>query len=254
MEDKGKVTAFAVFESLSGWWELAGVDSAVHEDTVDLLSQETIVATSKVAVTAHSEKKLAEIPAPIPASPTIIWPNDILGLRDMVTSGASLPGNAYGPIRFPPVGPMSCQLMIISDLPDIIAAPDTTMQLNAGLLHRMLAAIGIDMADCYCTWLATSVPSTGDVPENDLANLAAFMRHQIQLIQPKSLVILGSAACNALLGEELIHARAKLHNIKYDDISVPTMATFHPRTLIARPAMKKLAWIDLQMFAKKVMQ
>lgn len=254
MEDKGKVTAFAVFESLSGWWELAGVDSAVHEDTVDLLSQETIEAASKVTVTAHSEKKLAEIPAPIPAPPTIIWPNDIIGLREMVTSGAPLPGNAYGPVRFPPVGPMSCELMVISDLPDIIAAPDTTMPLNAGLLHRMLAAIGIDVADCYCTWLATSIPSTGDVPENDLANLAAFMRHQIQLISPKSIMILGSAACKAMLGEELMHARTKIHNIEYDGHSIPTMATFHPRTLMARPAMKKLAWIDLQMFAKKMMQ
>jgi hypothetical protein len=38
MEDRGKITAFAVVESLSGWWELAGVDSAVRYNTVDLLT------------------------------------------------------------------------------------------------------------------------------------------------------------------------------------------------------------------------
>lgn len=254
MEDKGKVTAFAVFESLSGWWELAGVNSAVHESTVDLLAHSTIDAASTASVTAHSEKKPGETPAPIPASPTIIWPNDILGLREMVASGAHLPGNAYGPAHFPSVGPVNSELMVISDLPDIIATPETTMQLNAGLLLRMLSAIEIDVADCYCTWLATSIPSTGDVPENDLADLAALVRHQIRLIRPKSIMILGSAACKALLGEEQMHARAKLHYIEHDGLSIPTMATFHPRTLIARPAMKKLAWIDLQMFAKKVMQ
>ena len=67
-------------------------------------------------------------------------------------------------------------------------------------------------------------------------------------------MILGSAGCKALLGEELMLVRAKLHYIEYDGLSIPTVATFHPRTLIARPAMKKLAWTDLQMFAKKVMQ
>lgn len=248
MEDKGKVTAFAVFESLSGWWELAGVDSVVQQNSNDLLAQVAVDTMSKVPVAVHSGKKQAQTPA----TQTVIWPNDIVGLREMVACGALLPGNAYGPVRVPSIGPVSCNVMVISDLPDITAMPETTTSLNAGLLHRMLGAVGINIADCYCTWLATSIPSTGEVPENDLADLATFMRHQIQLIQPKSIVILGSAACKALLGEELMHARAKLHNIEHDGFSIPTVATFHPRTLIARPAMKKLAWIDLQIFAKKV--
>jgi DNA polymerase len=80
------------------------------------------------------------------------------------------------------------------------------------------------------------------------------MQHQIKLIKPKSLMILGSAACKALLGEELMHARAELRYIHHEGLNLPTMATFHPRTLIARPAMKKQAWRDLQIFAKKAVQ
>jgi DNA polymerase len=96
------------------------------------------------------------------------------------------------------------------------------------------------------------MPPAGEIPATDLPELAHFMLHQIQLIKPKSLVILGSAACKALLGEELMHARTELRNIVHDGLNIPTLATFHPRTLIARPAMKKQAWIDLQMFAKMV--
>jgi uracil-DNA glycosylase family 4 len=241
-----------VVESLSGWWELAGVDSAVRESTVDLLAQDAVDTSpnASVVAAAAAEKKQAEVPA----MPAIMWPNDIAALRQMVVSGAPLPGSAYGPVRFPSVGPVSCEVMVISDLPDILPTPETMKSLNAALLNRMLAAIGIDSAQCYCTWLATSMPSTAEVPENDLPDLAAFMLHQIQLIRPKSLVILGSAACKALLGKELMNARAELQNVNHDGLNITTLATFHPRTLIARLAMKKQAWRDLQMFAKRVPQ
>jgi DNA polymerase len=250
MEDRGKITAFAVVESLSGWWELAGVDSAVGESTVDLLAQDAVDTPPNVPVAATADIKQVATPA----TPAIIWPTDIAALRETVASGAPLPGNAYGPVRFPSVGPVSCDVMIVSDLPDILPSPETTAPLNAALLHRMLAAVGIDLAQCYCTWLATSAPSTAEVPDNDLPDLAAFILHQIKLIRPKSLVILGSAASKALLGEELMHARAELRNVQHDGLNIPTLATFHPRTLIARPAMKKQAWRDLQMFAQKVAQ
>lgn len=250
MEDREKITAFAVVESLTGWWELAGVDSAVGESTLNLLAQDAADTSPNMPIAATAEKKSAEAPA----TPSIIWPTDIAALREMVVGGAPLPGNAYGPVRFPSVGPVSCDVMVISDLPDILPSPDTTTSLNVALLQRMLAAIGIDIAQCHCTWLATSMPSTGEVPENDLPDLAAFMLHQIKLIRPKSLVILGSAACKALLGDELLHARAELRNVNYEGRNITTLATFHPRTLIARPAMKKQAWRDLQMFAKRVLK
>lgn len=250
MEDREKITAFAVVESLTGWWELAGVDSAVGESTLNMLAQDAADTSPNMPIAATAEKKSAEAPA----TPSIIWPTDIAALREMVVGGAPLPGNAYGPVRSPSVGPVSCDVMVISDLPDILPSPDTTTSLNVALLQRMLAAIGIDIAQCHCTWLATSMPSTGEVPENDLPDLAAFMLHQIKLIRPKSLVILGSAACKALLGDELMHARAELRNVNYEGRNITTLATFHPRTLIARPAMKKQAWRDLQMFAKRVLK
>jgi len=250
MEDQGKNTTFAVVESLSGWWELAGVDSAVQEKTLDLLERDAVVSSPTMPTLSNTEKKQAELAA-VPAT---MWPSDIATLRQMVANGSPLPGNAYGPIRLPPIGPDSCDVMVISDLPDILDRHDMNMSANGTLLRRMFAAIGIETAHCYCTWLATSMPSTGEVPEKDLPDLAAFMLHQIKLIRPKSLVILGSAASKALLGDELMHSRAELRCVHEDGLNLPTLVTFHPRTLIARPAMKKQAWRDLQLFAKEVVQ
>ena len=253
MEDRGETTAFAVVQSLTGWWELAGLDSAVSDESVNWLADETPEKAPSATTIAAAAKKLDEQPA----APSIVWPMDLMMLCEMVQSGAPLPGNSYGPVRFAPVGSHICEVMVISDLPDISDAQEVQevqVSANASLLHRMLAAVGVDSANTFRTWLATTIPSTGEVPERDLPELAAFMLHQIKLIRPKSIVILGSSACMALLGEELMNARAELRNINHDGLNIPTLTTFHPRTLIAQPATKKQAWKDLQMFAKRAVQ
>lgn len=249
MEERGETKAFAVVESLTGWWELAGVDSAVGESAINWLADDVTAKASEPPNVATIAKKQVELPA----TPTIAWPSDIMTLREMIIGGAPLPGNEFGPVRIAPVGPLDPDVMIISDLPDIWDDPEAAGHISANttLLRRMMAAIGIDLAKCFCTWLASSVPPTGEVPEPALPELAAFMRHQIQLVRPKSLVILGSSACQALLGEQLMNARAELRNVNHDGRNMIALTTFHPRTLIARPAMKAQAWRDLQMFAQR---
>lgn len=246
MENRGETSAFAVVKSLTGWWELAGVDSAVSDEAVNWLADDAPVNAPVAAIKTAAAQK-TNLP---PVTPSVAWPNDIAALREMVTEGAPLPGNAYGPVRFAPVGPDACDIMVISDLPDILDFPDAASATNAALLRRMMAAIGVDVADCYCTWLATTLPPTGEVPEPDLPELGSFILHQIKLIRPKSVVLLGSSACKALLNDELMNARAELRNINHDSLNMHVLTTFHPRTLIARPAMKAQAWRDLQMFAK----
>ncbi len=246
MEERGESSAFAVVESLTRWWELAGLDSAVGDTAVDWLADSQPPQIQGAGPTLPAAVKHTERPA----APEIVWPADMAQLRDMVITGAPLPGNAFGPIRFPPVGPETCDVMIISDLPDIMDELGAAPQ-NAILLRRMMAAIGIDLSSCFTSWLATSMPSTSEVPDEALPDLAAFMRYQIGIVRPKSVVILGSSACKALLGEELMNARAQLRNINHNSLNIAALATFHPRTLIARPALKAQAWKDLQMFAKR---
>lgn len=251
--DKGRETAaFAVVESLVSWWELAGLDSAVGDAAVDWLAEDGAANSPDAPVVPSAQKK----PTETPLEPAVAWPSDMKTLSEMVRSGAPLPGNAFGPKRFAPIGRENCEVMIISDLPDIIDVGEASASGNANtpLLRKMLAAIGIDLSDCFRTWLTTTLPPTGEVPEPSLPELAAFMRHQITLIRPKSVLILGSSACKALLGEELMNARAELRNINHDGLNITTLTTFHPRTLIARPAMKMQAWRDLQMFAKRAAQ
>jgi uracil-DNA glycosylase len=92
------------------------------------------------------------------------------------------------------------------------------------------------------------------VPENELPGLAAFMRHQIGLVAPDALLLLGSKVSKALLGLDLMKARQELRYFNHDGRTMAAMATYHPRLLMARPTLKAQAWRDLQMFAKRDVQ
>ena len=251
MEQQGENAASKIGESLTGWWELAGVDTAVGETPVDWLGAETKAEpTQKPADPRALATDLQPVAAP---SPLAEWPSDVETLKIMIASGAALPGNRFGTGFITPFGPSVCDVMLISDLPDQDEIDGRTLGGGAtgALLSRMLRAIGINLTDCYWTALATTISPTGGVPDEALGELARFVRHQISLVKPKSVILLGSAASKALLGEELMKARAELRNINQDGSNMTTLTTFHPRTLIARPAMKAQAWKDLQMFAQR---
>jgi uracil-DNA glycosylase len=249
-----KTQTAGIASSLVDWWKMAGVEYLVEDVSVDWLAPkeaETVpLAAATAAPTRISESE------PIIARPAISssdWPADIAALQAAIASGLPLPGNTYGGKSAAPVGPVNAQLMIIGDIPDIEEIE--TGSFGAGgaglLLANMVGAIGYNLADCYLGALATTRPATGELPEDDYSSLAAFALHQINLVNPQRVLVLGSAACRALLGADLMDARDVKSNINHIVGKKAATPTFHPRTLLARPILKAQAWKDLQMVAKK---
>jgi uracil-DNA glycosylase len=115
----------------------------------------------------------------------------------------------------------------------------------------MLLACEIVSDLTYSSALAHSRPAAASLPKADFPELAEFARYHIAFVQPKVVVLFGSAACEALLGQELMSARGILHYINYNGQKTAAIATFHPRTLIAQPQLKAQAWKDLQMLVRK---
>ncbi|WP_373475106.1 uracil-DNA glycosylase family protein [Sphingorhabdus sp.] len=251
MEQQGENTATRLAESFAEWWKLAGLEGAVDDKPVNWLASDSVKEIEESSSIVRAKTNETSIAPPLKTK--MAWPNDIEILKKMVAEGAELPCNTFGVRTVAPIGPENCDVMIISDLPEVDDLDSGA--LNGGftgtMLGRMLAAINIDLSSCYWTALATTRPSTGDIPEENLPQLTDFVRHQIALVNPRSIILLGSSACNALLGEELLKTRQILANINHDGNNMTAMATFHPRTLIARPAQKALAWRDLQMFAQR---
>ncbi len=244
---------------------MAGVDYLVQDAPVSWLEQPLVRNVTDVAAhldmqapapmqqaTPKAKPKLT--PAIIPAAiAPANWPNSLDALISEISAGAPLPGNHFGGKSAVPVGIQNAALMIISDLPDVeeIDAGQLGRSAYGRLLTNMVRAMGLDIADCYLTALATTRPASGDLPDDSAAHLVPFIMHQMQLVQPKAALVLGSAACSALFSAELMTARGSLHYFNHNDRNLAAITTFHPRTLLARPILKAQAWNDLQMLMNK---
>jgi uracil-DNA glycosylase len=257
MNEIAKITA-ANAHSLIEWWNMAGADYVVNDAPQSWLMADEPELAAAAPIMAMPERPAApELKAQFSQAPSEAtpadWPQDLEQLKADIAAGAILPGNHFGGKSAAPIGNANASLMIISDLPD--AEQIELSQLSAGktgqLLEKMLAVMGHKIGDCYVTALATTRPAIGEIPDGAEAGLAAFMMHQMQLVKPKAVLILGTAACQALLNAELMTARQRLHYFNLDGQKVTALTTFHPRTLLIRPILKAQAWKDLQMLMIK---
>jgi DNA polymerase len=236
--------------SYMDWWSAAGVDYLVNPEPFNWLNEEPGEPEKAKTVAKIADDQMVK---PQIEKPKVAWPDQLDDLIAQIVQGAPLPGNDFGGQSVAPSGNINASLMIVTDMPD----SDEVDLRNLGsgnsgkLLKKMIAAIGYQMDDCYLSALACTRPAAGDLPESDIAYLASFILHQVKIVQPQTILILGSIACQALLDAELMTARGNLHYINHDGQKVLAITTFHPRTLLARPMLKAQAWKDLQMLIPK---
>ncbi len=121
------------------------------------------------------------------------------------------------------------------------------------LLDKMLAAIKLDRDKVYITNVVNFRPPENRKPTTEEINrYLPFLKEHIEIIKPNILVLLGSTALNALIGDEVVisKARGKWINKRIGNISLNIIASFHPAFLMRQPEQKKLAWLDLKMIKK----
>ena len=69
-------------------------------------------------------------------------------------------------------------------------------------------------------------------------------------------MLLGSTATFAILQnkEGISKIRGKWVDLKINQMTIPTMPTFHPAFLLRQPGQKKHVWTDLQSLRDKIKQ
>jgi uracil-DNA glycosylase family 4 len=221
--------------NILGWWTEAGFDTAIAEQPVSWLARG---ATPKA------------VPAPVqpPAGPAPM-PDTLDAFVAWRMTGEDAPEAPWGPTRIAPAGDAASGLMILTDMPDI--GDMTAGQLLTGdvgrLFDRILAAIGRDRASIYLTSLALARPPGGRIDPASARRLADAARHHAMLARPRALILMGETVSRAILGTDLRDARGKQQIVHQDGVTIPVIATFHPRFLFERPAAKAEAWKDLQL-------
>ena len=122
------------------------------------------------------------------------------------------------------------------------------------LLDKMLSAIQLDRSKVYISNVVNYRPPLNRKPtEKEIERYLPFLTNHIEIINPKILVLLGSTALNALIGNSEVISKARGKWIQKDIGAAKPwiIASFHPAFLMRQPEQKKLAWIDLKMIREK---
>jgi len=122
------------------------------------------------------------------------------------------------------------------------------------LLDKMLASIDLDRKKVYISNIINYRPPENRRPsDEEIRRYLPFITKHIEIINPKILVLLGSTAMNALVGNDSVisKVRGKWIEKQIGNCRISTIVTFHPAFLMRQPAQKKLSWIDLKMIRDK---
>ena len=122
------------------------------------------------------------------------------------------------------------------------------------LLDKMLASINLDRKKVYISNIINYRPPENRKPtDQEIKRYLPYITKHIEIINPKILVLLGSTAMNALVGDDVVISkmRGKWIEKKFGNCKTSVIITFHPAFLMRQPAQKKMAWLDLKMIRDK---
>ncbi len=219
------------------WWRDAGVDVLVGDDPFDWLAAEEPLAVASPALT--------NVPANAPA--TTALPATIAELLAWRISGDA-PEAGWGVPLVASSGPADADLMILIDCPERDAGDSLLGGAAGRLFDRMLGAVGRSRTDVHLASVCAARPVAGRMPRDMEARLGEIARHHAGLAAPKRLLVMGDAASRAILSANVMERRGRLHALNHKQgKTTEVVATFHPRMLMERPALKAEAWRDLQL-------
>jgi DNA polymerase len=115
------------------------------------------------------------------------------------------------------------------------------------LLHKMMAAIGLDRGNAYITNIIPwRPPGNRDPSLHETSICLPFIRRHIELVDPDILVCLGKPSTAALLGvsDGIRKTRGRWFTYNTGSRDIRAIAVFHPAYLLRSPLEKRLAWRD----------
>ena len=123
------------------------------------------------------------------------------------------------------------------------------------LLDKMLKAINLDRGNVYISNVVNYRPPSNRKPTNEeIERYLPFLINHIEIIKPKILLLLGSTALNAIIGDKdvISKVRGKWFDKKIGICKTNVIASFHPAFLMRQPDQKKFSWIDLKLIKQKI--
>lgn len=121
------------------------------------------------------------------------------------------------------------------------------------LLDNMLAAIDLKRGDKV--YIANTVkcrpPGNRNPTVEEMAACRPYLERQIDLLQPRLIVLLGKAAAVSVLKND--NALGSLRGKRFEYRGIPVVVTYHPAYLLRSLPEKAKAWEDL-VFARRLLR
>lgn len=132
------------------------------------------------------------------------------------------------------------RLMVILNAPVMMNRMEVTLYRNesAGLLRKMIQAIGFELEDCYTTNLIkceSDDPLTK--PSDMIKNCTGILEKELSFYNPEIVLVMG----------EIL----PLQSIVKNSSGVSWFNTEHPVSLLKNPGLKRPAWETLKQVKKK---
>jgi len=119
------------------------------------------------------------------------------------------------------------------------------------LLDRMLMAIGLQREQVYIANIVKCRPPENRDPKpEEAAACSAYLKRQIELVNPRVILVLGKVAAHNLLGTEEALGKLRGAPYLYEDTGIPVIVTYHPAYLLRKPSEKRKSWEDLKLAVK----
>jgi len=184
---------------------------------------------------------------------TVVEELDYNGLVDIVSSCQKCALSESRNKTIFSTGKQSATLMVIGDTAN--QEDETLSDLFTGkageLLTAMLKAIGFRRNDVYITnMVKCHLPQNKELLSEYMESCEAYLLRQINLLQPKVVLVLGSIAAQSLLKNKSSMTRLRGQEHYLENINIPIVTSFHPTYLLASPNEKRKAWQDLKLVMK----
>ena len=147
------------------------------------------------------------------------------------------------------VGNPNADIVVIGEAPgaDEDAKGEPFVGRAGQLLNKILEATGFQREEVFiCNILKSRPPGNRNPLPNEVEACKPYLDKQLELINPKLILLLGRVAAESLLKakDPLNKLRGKTHDYKGWKVRI----TFHPAALLRNPNWKKDTWEDMKQF------
>ena len=114
------------------------------------------------------------------------------------------------------------------------------------LLNSMLLALGLSREQVYIANIVKCRPPGNRDPRADeIASCASYLARQVELINPRVILVLGRIAAQNLLQQSAPIGKLRGQRYTYGEKEIPVIATYHPAYLLRSGREKRKVWQDL---------